>query len=248
MGIALVNHAIAHTGAATTITTGAIDTSGANFVICFYSFDASLGTPPAMSDNKSNGAGTNLTRNTGTISRSNCRFTYYTNPTVGAGHTFTATASASITGTLAVAAFSGVKVTTPADQQAAAGHAGSGSTTIQTGSVTPVEDNELLVAGWAIDDPTNTTWTINGGYSITDIQDVITGATYGGVLAYLVQGALAATNPTFTRSNAISSAREDTASIASFKQEPGAAGTGLPPLGSGGADQFIGLWEALGLT
>ncbi len=220
MGAALVNHAIAHTGAGTTITTGAVDTTGANFVVCFYTFDSSLGTPPAMSDNKSNGAGTNLTRNTGTISRSNCRMTYYLNPTVGSGHTFTATASASITGTLAIAAFSGVLVASAFDQGATAGHAGSGSTTIQPGSITPTQGGELLIAGWAIDDPANTTWTVNSGFSITDIQDVIVGATYGGVLAYFVQGAAAAINPTFTRSNALTSGREDTASIASFKAIP----------------------------
>lgn len=215
MTISLVVHTVAHVAGSTTCTTTGIDTTGANFVACVAV--SQTGTAPAVTDNKSNGTATALTRNDGSQGRDGINIAYYLAPTVGSGHTFTMTSGSNLFGTLLVAAFSGVKTSAAFDQQLATAAAGAGATTINTGSITPTENNELIIAGWGIDDPTNTSWTVDSGFTITDTQDVITGATYGGVLAYLVQTAAAAVNPKFTRSNAISSARQDTAVIASFK-------------------------------
>ena len=220
MGAVLVNHAIAHVSSATTVTTGAVDTTGANFVVALMTFDNTVATV-TMTDNKSNGNGTNLTKKTAASPIRGCaQLSYWINPTCGSGHTFTNTGSSGLFGTLAVAAFSGVKVASAFDQQNGFGDPTSGHTTIQPGSITPTENGELIIAGWELDDPTNTTWTVNSGFTITDIQDAIVGATYGGVLAYLVQGTAAAINPTFTRSNADSANRADAAVIASFKTIP----------------------------
>jgi hypothetical protein len=210
---------VAHTDAfgANNVTTVAIDTTGANFIVCLAAVDATA-TGPVWSDNKGNGAGVSLTWNKGTLNRSSSRLTYYLDPIVGPGHTFNLNDASGLNGSLLVAAFSGVKLAGAFDQQAAAAHAGSGATTIAAGPITPTDDGELIIVGWGVDDPVNTTWAVDSSFTIIDIQDVVPGSIYGGVLAYRLVGAGGGPiNPTFTRSNAIAASREDTAVIASFR-------------------------------
>lgn len=213
MAIALVtNGQIA--GNANGGTSGVLDTSGASLLVisvCQYSGVAAQ----APTDSKSN-TWTALTEQKEAIEASN-RLYYVANPTVGSGHTFTVAATG-IFSVTQIAAFSGVKTSSPFDQQ-------NGNKTFdsissfQPGSVTPGEDNELIIA--AIAASRSTTFSINSSMTITNSSDYNSGVSEGGALAYLVQSSFAAINPTwsFTPTVPISVA----ATIATFKAAAGGA-------------------------
>src|SRR4051812_10619033 len=85
MAIGLVAHATAqYSSASSGCTSGAIDTSGANFLVASVSF--LVGGTPVLSDSKGNTWTARTTVNGGT---SAIKEFYVTNPTVGSGHTFT---------------------------------------------------------------------------------------------------------------------------------------------------------------
>lgn len=169
-------------------TTGAIDTTGANFIVVAATLDA-LGTP-AISDNKGNSYSIFLSAATGTFSRE--RLYYVINPTVGSGHTFTIT-NTNIHPTICVAAFSGVNTSSTFDVENTNVDNSSG-TTIQAGSITPSNNDSLIVAAFGMTAAGSAS--INSGYTITD--QVSTGNSWGLALAYLIQTTAAATNPTWT--------------------------------------------------
>lgn len=136
------------------------------------------------------------------------RLYYVSNPSVNAAQTFSISNS-NIFGTICVAGFSGFDVFDVEN-----GAINSASPTIQPGSVTPSQSNELIITGVS-SNPTNDTYTINSGFTITDSQLHTPGATEGSALAYLVQGAAAAINPTWTSSTL--QANFNAATIAAFK-------------------------------
>lgn len=148
---------------------------------------------------------------------------YVKNPVVGSNHTFTMAGGNKTV--LCVAAFSGTNTAANVDQSTATVQ-GAAATTVQPGSVTPTEDNELLVTYVGVGDATNygvgTTFTIDGGYTITDQQPTVGGTNWAGALAYLIQTTAAASNPTWTESNS----NRSIAGIATFKAA--AAGAGKP--------------------
>lgn len=160
----------------------AIDTTSATLLVASAS---SWSNNPSVSDSKGN-TWTSLTDQT----RNNYhnRLFYVANPTVGTAHTFS---NGGAFPGLAVASFSGVKVTTPFDQE---NGATSGTTPISTGSVTPSENNELVVAGLGFE-PTSVS-SINGGFTIAATS--INSGGVGASLAYLVQTTAAAANPAWT--------------------------------------------------
>lgn len=196
-------------------TTGAVDTTGASLLIIHV---ASFAAVDSVSDSKGN-TWTPLTSHGGANSR-HTRFWYAANPTVGSGHTFT------VSGTLifphiAVAAFSGAATTSPFDQENGATSAD--ATTLATGSVTPGEDNELLVSGCC--GAMTSSPTINSGFTVTDDAPFGSGNNMQGGLAYLVQTSAAAVNPTWNFNNTGGVG----ASIATFK----VAAVGGAVVGSG---------------
>jgi hypothetical protein len=133
---------------------------------------------------------------------------YAANPTVGTGHTFTNSGAFNYS-SICAAAFSGVKTTSPFDQQ---NGAGASSTTLATGSVTPSENNELVVTHLSFSGaglPTS----INGGFTETNDVEFGSGNNYGSTMAYLVQTTATAANPTWTRTNS----SPMSARIATFK-------------------------------
>lgn len=202
MAIALVANAKSNGGA-----TGAIDTTGASLIVAAISGFGGSGFP-TITDSKSN-TWTGLTAQgfSGTLMKM-----FYTVPSsVGSGHTFTpGTASFPA---ICVAAFSGVHAT-PFDQEN--GATGSGGS-VSTGSVTPSEDNELVITGlgWY---PAGAV-SINGGFTISDQENYAAGVNIGAALAYLIQTSAAAANPAWSHAGFTDAA----VAIATFKA---AAATG----------------------
>jgi hypothetical protein len=216
MAYALVTHLEAVPGA-NGGTSAAADTTGADLLVIHV---ASFAAASGVSDSKGN-TWTALTEHS--VGSRFSRFWYAKNATVGTGHTFTVSGTG-IYPHLAVAAFSGSNTTAPADQQN--GATGSGVTSLATGSVTPAEDNELVVAGLCGFDPV--TPTINSSFTATDTEPSAGGSNMTGGLAYKVQTTATAVNPTWSWNASDSAA----VSIASFKA---GGGDTTPPTLSGAA-------------
>jgi hypothetical protein len=187
MAILEVAHVAASSTDGDTVTTGAIDTTGANLLVVYVAY--AQGTSPAISDSKSNSPYTALTERNAAASFAG-RLHYFLNPSgVGSGHTFTATASSSFPSIYAVA-YSGVLAF---DQESGAG--GSGGS-VQPGSLTPPSDGALFVCG--LSDSDGSTDTIDLSFDKRDGLDLVGGQAFGGALAHLIQGSAAARNPTWS--------------------------------------------------
>ena len=204
-GIEVVDDTAAYASNGNNVTTDAIDTTGANLLIIGLATYA--GSVTTVSDSKGN-TWTALTQY-GT-SDSTVRLYYAENPTVGTGHTFSADEGAKYPA-ISVLAVKGAATSSVADQQN--GGTVVISTTVQPGSVTPTEDNELVVTitcGYS-----GAPSAIDGGFALSSSVDYHSGQSMAGGLAYLIQGAAAATNPTWTwdASSVI------IASIATFRAE-----------------------------
>ncbi|MFM2357274.1 MAG: hypothetical protein RJA61_11 [Candidatus Parcubacteria bacterium] len=186
---------IANTGAGSSggnnVTTGAIDTTGANLIVVVVSWYS--GAANTLSDSKGN-TWTALTAYAAGNTQQRIYYAY--NPTVGSGHTFTATNSSYPS--IAVSAWSGA-ATSPYDVEN--GSSGSGITSKQPGSVTPSENNELIITGLGFD--TSNTLSINSGFTISNQLNYTVGNYMGGAMAYLVQTTSAAVNPTWSWSSSM---------------------------------------------
>lgn len=213
--ITVGNHTAAINTTTTTAVTSGIDTSGNSLIaLCLQDINATLNT---VSDSKGNTISLLTEQASGGLN-AHSLIGYLQNPTVGTGHTFTLTAPG--TGDypgLAVIGWNGAKTSGVFDQQNGAVQSSGSATTIQAGSITPTEDNEVVVAcvSWA---NTTATPTIDSGFTITDRAEAL--AALGLSMAYKIQTTAAAVNPTWT----VSTGQYMAATIASFKQA--AAGPG----------------------
>jgi hypothetical protein len=192
---------IAHTGidgAGSGVTTSAIDTTSANLLVAVCNWYASSGS---ISDSKGN-IWTLGFATSGADTQVSIYYVY--NPTVGSGHTFTWSAA---NGPITVMAWSG-SASSPADQSS--GQNTAGATTVQPGSITPSQNNELVIAGV---DANNNISSIDSGYTITDNESYTSGVSLGGAAAYLIQTTASATNPTWT----LSGINDSGAAVMSFK-------------------------------
>lgn len=221
MAFAFVTKAKAK-GTSGTITTSAVNTTGADLIVAAVGSYFSSGT---FSDSLGNSYTTILSEIA--IGAVILKSRYCVNPTVGASHTFSINAGYPC---LCMAAFSGVKTTSPLDQTSSA--SSSSVTSIAAGSITPTENNELVVSMHGVDGGSNAP-TCGGGFTVTD-SDYNAG-TEGSGLAYLIQTSSAAANPSWTWSGSCAAA----SIIASFKAAAVASGSvfwaaRLDGLGSGG--------------
>lgn len=207
---ALIANAAAGSTAGNTITTSGVDTSGANFLVCAVSWHQPGGVP-TISDSKSN----SYTGLTITTSGTNLRtqLHYVANATVGTSHTFTSTGTLNYS-SIACLAFSGGKTTSPFDVQN--GLTQTTGSSIQPGSITPSENNELVIAAFA-NETANVSGelSVNGGFTILgNIGWHSSGQEHQGIaISYLIQTTAAAANPTFSWSTGT----VNQAVIASFK-------------------------------
>lgn len=172
------------------VTTPAVNTTGADLLVIGLACDPTYATTPT--DSKGNTWTKAATDYTNTVE---VQLWYSVPTTVGTSHTFTAPGA--VVGSIFVQAFSGAKQTSPLDQQT--GNTAV-STTIQAGSITPSNDNSLLVGLMGIS-AAGAPMSIDGGFTETNEQDFVGGTNYGGAMSYLIQTTATAANPTFTRTN-----------------------------------------------
>ncbi len=218
MAYNIVTHTIAGSSDNDSVTSSAIDTTGASLLVvpcAWYPGPGSSGTP-AVTDSKTNtwAYGTTYTNPNQTLA---VRIAYAVNPTVGSGHTFTASSNFSFP-SIAPSSWSGGKTVSPFDQEN--GDAINGTPNIGTGSITPTEDNELLIAcgGWALHD--DTTVTIDAGFNPLD-QIAHNGNHDGLAVGWLIQTTAGAASPAWTFSNSSGNNEGAGAAIASFKAPAG---------------------------
>ena len=205
---------ISNTGAGSSdggnsVTTGAIDTSGASLLVAVVA-DYAPEVLSVVTDSKTN-VWVPLTSSDSGSPR--CTIFYVANPTVGTNHTFSATEAINNTyPSICVAAFSNVATITPFDQQNGNDSGEVTASQLTTGSITPGENNEVLIAGVAVDDVV--TLTIDGGFTITNQVSHLVDEHFGMGMAYLIQTTAAAANPLWDwTGNVLVAAR-----IASFKE------------------------------
>lgn len=212
--VSLVSHVGAASSTGNTITTAAINTTGATFIYL------ALSIQQASSQTVTDSFGNTYIGYSSTNAFGLARVIVYycANPIVGANHTFTVTTTANYPA-LAVAAFSGVHGAT--DRGAALGSS-SAVTTQQPGSITPVNAGDLLVTSLCTSS-TVLTATVDSGFTVTDFVDHAS-ANYGVALAWLAGGSPAAVNPTWTVGQASGLA----ATILSFTGSSGISPNGLP--------------------
>lgn len=194
------------------LTSASINTTGADFIV----FVVIANNTISVSDSQGGNSNTwNLDVQETTFDRT---FLYTCSPThVGSGHTFTITGT-SVFPAGFVAAFSG-SAASPFDQSNH--NAALAGTTIQPGSITPGQDNELLIAGVYYQNGTDPAASVDLSFTITDQSQSSGGQHLGGGLAYLIQTSAAAKNPSWSRNTG--SADFFGAVIASYKA---AAATG----------------------
>jgi hypothetical protein len=218
-GFTLVGHVGAQSGDGNSTTTAGLNTTGATLLVLsaawVYSGSATI------SDSKGN----TWTPLTGQVASPQCQVQlfYVVNPTVGTGHTFTVSGT-TIFPAVTVTAWTG-QAASPVDQQN--GNTAT-ATTVATGSVTPSQSNELLIATTCHNN--QYTSSINSSFTISDDENGMASFAYGNVMAYLVQGSASAVNPTFSGNG---SSNTWAAAIATFKAAGGAPPR-APCMGGGG--------------
>jgi len=218
MAYSLIANTIKGTTNFNDVTTDAIDTTGANLIYIALS-RYSLGNPETVSDSKSN-TWTQVTTADPDFGGQDKVIGYYcANPTVGSGHTFSSSGTTDLS-TIQVSAWSGA-ASSPLDQENQNGATG---TSIQPGSITPSEDNELILSAYAVNVfPGTDTYSIDSGFSILD-QSPGSSAAFGLGVAYKIQTSATAVNPTWSTNG---SSQHQAAKIISFKAAAGATGGGF---------------------
>ncbi len=187
---------IAATGKAATglddgVTTDSVDTTGANLIV--LSGDGFGDDAVACSDNKSNTWLSAVAYDAD--SNRKIKIFYVYSPTVGSGHTFTLIAPRAKS--LSMSAWSGA-ASSPLDQTSAGGNNGAASATFTVGSITPPENDELVIVAMSAEGTTDPPFSINGGFTMATNVAGVTAASFASGMAYLVQTSAAASNPTVT--------------------------------------------------
>lgn len=170
--------------AGASVTTAAINTTGANLLVA--AITRWTGGTATLTDSKGN-TWTALTENTYTTV--GCRLYYCVNPTVGTGHTFSESGTTTYA-TLCVAAFASGATSATLDQSATNGD---GNTFLDVGPLTPSTSGQLIITALGFD--VNEVVAINSGFTITNQVALAAGQHEGGAMAYLIQGAAAAVTP-----------------------------------------------------
>jgi hypothetical protein len=211
MAYTLITHGVAWSTTTNGFTTGgggsggtaSLDTTGADLIILVLSCDSA--TTPTVTDNQSN-TYTALSPQPGGQNR-DTQIIYCQAPTVGTGHTWTVSGSNDFP-SICISAWSG-STSTPLDQSN--GGSIGFATSLQTGSVTPIADNELIIC--ALGRSNNEGVTIDSGMTILD---QVTDSAFGkavSALAYEIQTTATTRNPQWSWT----SADQGEAAIATFK-------------------------------
>lgn len=221
--VAFVSSVTAGSTAGLSFTTGSFDTTGANFIICNVAAASSVSV--TVSDNKSNGNATARTDYENHPAGNGIQAYYWTNPTVGSGHTVTATgvAYASMT----CFALSGVATSSPYDVE---NGAGSLSVTSQaSGSATPSQNNDVCVTAVSLGGSYSSPNTPSSYTAPSPNETTYSSGNHQGILmAYWIQTTATATNPSWSWTTSVHAATN----VTCFKEDSGGGGGGGLPSGS----------------
>lgn len=199
------------------VTTDAMSTTGADFLVLIGTSIASLSATFSDSSSGTNTFSTRTKYSTGTSS--SIQIAYCQAPGFTSGsHTFTFGAGASSFPSLIVYAFSG-SVATPYDSAE-----NGGSYTINTsttaGSVTPSQDNDLIVTGVSFDIAGHSGEACSG-FSTPVVSTFSASNHYGVAAAWLLQTTAGASNPSWSWTGSTTGAKN----VAAFKgTAPGGGG------------------------
>lgn len=212
------------------VTSSAIDTTGANFLALVLASYATS-TEPTVSDSKGNTWTQRTAYTEGLTSR--IRIYYCLNATVGTGHTFTASGTASYPA-IAVSAHSSIATSSAYDVENGGDFAS--GTSAAAGSVTPSENGELLIAGWmhaAVGAPGSPS--VDSSFTVMGSAGNVSGQSFGVAHAYYYQPTAGAVNPTLSWTTSSNGAR----AIATFKVTAAGGGVALGVIGGGVGQRII---------
>jgi hypothetical protein len=171
-------------GDSSTVTSGAVDTTGADLIVAWAIGYLSV---VSFTDSKGNTyTPLTLRADPGGI---NGKFWYCFGPIVGSGHTFSSGSSFPVIGVLAFNCGFG---SDPFDVENGANGTG---TSIQPGSVTPSNADNIVITGVG-EGTTGGTPSVDGGF--TEPNAEADGAAFSATIAYLIQSAATAQNPTWS--------------------------------------------------
>lgn len=210
MTIALLSHTYKQGNSGGSGTSPAIDTTGASLLVAYVA-DFTGSSPATFADSQGN-TWTALTARplTGNM---RSQMYYCASPSTSASHTFSATGTNSFAA-IAIAAYSGT-ATSPYDQET--GATTLTGTSLATGSVTPSENNELVIYGCGY---ASSALSVSVG-TMLDTAAIIGGTSYGIGLAYEIQTTATARSPSWSWS----SSNSCSTTIATFKADNGVSGT-----------------------
>ena len=233
--VTLVAHTSAVSPNAVSVTTPAINTTGANFIVVAASAIAANGR---ITDSSSN-TWIALNQYGPFAVGTGMRLFYSLNPTVSSAQTFTFSDTTSVDyPAIAVAAFSGVATSLPFDAENGSSIPARAGT-FPTGSINPLANGELIIS--ATGNCSGTADTIDSSFTVVQHNSCSSGFAFGVSLAYLVQGVAGPVNPSWTigQQNSVTNA---SFAIASFRSAGGgvslisggtvALGTGAIPSGA----------------
>jgi hypothetical protein len=201
-------------GANSTITTGAIDTTGSELlVLAVCSFTS--GGVMVPTDSAGNYWAAMAIRTIGNV-REQIFFAF--NALTSGSHTFTVDGASSFP-SIAVGAFHVAAGVAAIDQES--GSSGATLTSIQPGSITPSANDSLIVSALGFE--VTTTVSVDSSLSITDQVNYSAANHFGVALAYFNQPTIAWINPTWSWSGS-SSAATGLAAFIAFGSAPGGGG------------------------
>lgn len=208
MTIALLSHTYKQGNSGGSGTSPAIDTTGASLLVAYVA-DFTGSAAATFADSQGN-TWTALTARplTGNM---RSQMYYCASPTTSASHTFSATGTNSFAA-IAIAAYSGT-ATSPYDQET--GATTLTGTSLATGSVTPSENNELVIYGCGY---ASSALSVSVG-TMLDTAAIIGGTSYGIGLAYEIQTTATARSPSWSWS----SSNSCSTTIATFKAAAGSS-------------------------
>jgi hypothetical protein len=207
----------------TSVTTSALDTTGATLLIaCSTNFDTEF----TLTDSASNTWTVIAYDNSDSRSR---KLWYCASPTTSASHTFTSTCSYGTGPTLNVLAASGTTAS-PLDQTGAS--TTSSATSLATSSITP-SANGALIFGFTLTRNNTNDDTVNRG-TLFGVKQVSGGPSYSSYAAYEIQSTAAATSFTFSGDNVVRYSR-----IVSFLAATG--GGSFQPAWTRGSNVLFGV-------
>ena len=213
----LLGHAEIQASGNTSITATGLDTTGADLIVVVTTSWANVQVDQ-VSDNKGN----TWIDTTSAVSdgATYIHISYVQGASIGGtGHNITIQNPHTGFPSAEIMWFSG-SASNPVDQLH---YATFNASSFQTGSVTPSEDNELVIVGITLNNSSPGAPTVNSGFSSPAFgNDFSSGNAFGGYASYLIQGTAGAVNPTWTFGSGIGGA----AQTVTFKA---AAGSPPPP-------------------